>query len=209
MILSILNNLHKELSTFLISIVISIIIIVISNSWWQTSYDEKTMAQSTLIQAKDRYYTALDQKKLLEKFEEKYDQLKSSGIVGEENRLNWVDSIENITSSNKIPYIKYSIAKRIALNSPQIAQNFPGITLYKSAMTLEMQLLHEGDLYTVLNSLEKMAKGLFDIQNCTIIRNSTQVESLIDSQTNKNFSSKCELNWYTMQTKTAALPVRR
>ena len=209
MMLSIFNNLHKELSIFLISIVISTIIIVISNSWWQTSYDEKTMAQSTLLQAKDRYYTALNQKKLLEKFEEKYDQLKSAGIVGEENRLNWVDSIEKITSSNKIPYIKYSIAKRIALKSPQLAQNYPGITLYKSAMTLEMQLLHEGDLYTVLNSLEKKAKGLFDIKNCTIIRNSTQVESLIDSQTNKNFSSKCELNWYTMQTKTATLPVRR
>jgi len=199
MILDFFKNLQKELATFLISIAVATLLIVVSHSWWQTSYNIAINAQADLNEAKERYYTAINQKQLLKKFEEKYKQLISSGIVGDEHRLNWVDTIEKITDLNKIPYLKYKIDKRQNINSNDISQKYPGIKLLKSTMTLEMQLLHEGDLYTVINSLHKKAKGLFDIKSCAIVRNTTQVESLVDSQTDKNFSAKCELNWYTMQ----------
>lgn len=205
MILDFFKNLQKELATFLISIAVATLLIVVSHSWWQTSYSHKINAEADLNQAKERYYTAINQKQLLKQFEEKYKQLISSGIVGDEQRLNWVDTIEKITTLNKIPYLKYKIDKRQNLNSNDISQNYPGIQLLKSTMTLEMQLLHEGDLYTIINSLHKNAKGLFDIKSCAIVRNATQIESLVDSQTDKNFSAKCELNWYTMQKSTVAL----
>ena len=209
MIISIFNKSHKELSNLLISIAISTIMIIVSNSWWQTTNDEKITAYNKLLHAKDRYYTALKQKELLKKFEAKFKHLKESGIVGDEDRLNWVDTIEKITSKYKIPYLKYNVDKRTPFNSPQLNQHYPGISLYKSVMTLEMQLLHEGDLYTILNNLEKNAKGIFDIKSCTIVRNASQVDTLLNSTTDKNFSSKCVLNWYTMENRKAILPVRR
>lgn len=205
MITSFLKNLQKELATFLISIAVATLLIVVSHSWWQTSYNNKFNAEADLNEAKQRYYTAINQKLLLKEFEEKYEQLISSGIVGDEQRLNWVDTIEKITILNKIPYLKYKIDKRQSLNSNDISQKYPGIELLKSNMTLDMQLLHEGDLYTIINNLHKNAKGLFDIKSCAIIRNITQLESLVDSQTDKNFSAKCELNWYTMQKSTVDL----
>ncbi|MCW9047270.1 MAG: hypothetical protein OQK46_04255 [Gammaproteobacteria bacterium] len=207
MMMSHLKNLQKELAFFMISIALATLFFVISQSWWQTSYNNKNNAVADLNEAKQRYYTAISQKQLLEKFEEKYKQLQSDGIVGDEQRLNWVDTIENITTLNKIPYLKYKIDKRETVNSNQISQLYPGIQLLKSTMTLEMQLLHEGDLYTVINSLHEKAKGLFDIKSCAIIRNMTQIESLVDSETDKNFSAKCELNWYTMQKNIVALPI--
>ena len=199
MTLTFFKNLQKELATFLISVVVATILFVVSNSWWQTSYNNKVMAEDNLTEAKERYYSAINQKQLLKQFEEKYKQLISSGIVGDEDRLNWVDTIEKITANNKIPYLKYKIDKREQLNSNEINQTYPGIQLLKSTMTLDMQLLHEGDLYTIINSLHNKAKGLFDIKSCAIVRNTTQAESLVDSHTDKNFSAKCVLNWYTMQ----------
>ena len=199
MTLDFFKNLHKEVATFLICVAIATIFFVVSQSWWQTSYDNKINAEADLNEAKERYYTAINQKQLLKEFEEKYEQLISTGIVGDEQRLNWVDTIEKITTLNKIPYLKYKIDKRQVFNSNVISQNYPGIDLLKSTMTLEMQLLHEGDLYTIINNLHDKAKGLFDIKSCAIIRNVTEIESLVDSQTDKNFSAKCELNWYTMQ----------
>lgn len=203
-----IKNLQKEITVFLISIVIATILIIFSNSWWQTSYDNKVIANNNLTEAKQRYYSAINQKQLLKKFEEQYKKLISSGIVGDEDRLNWVDTIEKITANNRIPYLKYKIDKRQQLKSNEINQKYPGIQLSKSGMSLEMQLLHEGDLYTIINSLHKNAKGLFDIESCAIVRNTTQVESLIDSQTDKNFSAKCQLNWYTMQKSVVTLPVK-
>jgi len=204
--LTFFKNLQKELATFLISIAVATILFVVSNSWWQTSYNNKVMAEDNLTEAKERYYSAINQKQILKEFEKKYKQLISSGIVGDEDRLNWVDTIEKITANNKIPYLKYKIDKRQELKSDEINQKYPGIQLLQSTMSLDMQLLHEGDLYTVINSLHDNAKGLFDIKSCAIIRNTTQIESLVDSQTDKNFSAKCELNWYTMKKGVVTLP---
>lgn len=100
------------------------------------------------------------------------------------------------------------MGKRQILSSNEITQNYPGIQLSKSVMTLNMQLLHEGDLYTIINNLHNNAKGLFDIKSCAIVRNLSQSNSLAESETDKNFSAKCELNWYTLQQAVPALPTR-
>jgi len=209
MMIDIFKNLRKEFAVLIISVIIATLVILVSISLWQTAYDEKQQAEANLNMAKKRYYTGLNQKKLLAQFEHRFTQLEKSGIVGKEDRLNWVDTIENITSHHKIPYLKYHIDKRQALSSNHLARKYPGIDLFKSTMKLQMQLLHEGDLYTIINSLHHKARGLFDIKSCAIIRNTTQTESLIESTTNKNFSAKCELNWYTMQKKSSRLAMKR
>lgn len=202
-----LLHLQKELSTFLISIFIASILIVVSNTWLKTAYNNRSDAKAELNVAKNRYYTALQKKHLIKLFATQYNQLKASGIVGHENRLNWVNAIEKITSSNKIPYLKYKINKRQTFTSDELTKNYPGIILFKSNMTLQMQLLHEGDLYNIINSLYKTADGLFDIQSCTIKRKPTQLRSLLKSTTDRNFSAICNLNWYTIQTKNIRLEV--
>jgi len=201
MMLTILKNLQKEITVFLISIAVASTIIISSYTWWQAAFDEKNLANIELDNEKKRYYTALNQKQLLKEFESQYDTLKGEGIIGDENRLNWVDTIEKITANNKIPYLKYSLDKRQLFKSNFLNINYPGIQLYQSAMKLNMQLLHEGDLYTIINSLHNQAKGLFDINHCTINRNNTMSETLLTSTTSKNFSAECELNWYTIHKK--------
>lgn len=203
---SIIKNIQKEIIIFLICISISSLFLISAYSLKKTSYKNKNMASSQLKQSRDKYYNAVNKKLLLDKFEKQYEILMSAGIVGDENRLNWVDSLENIIKKDKIPYLKYKINKRQTFNSAMLSQSFPGIALYKSKMTLEMQLLHEGDLYTVLNSLSAHAKGLFDIQSCSIQRNLAPAESLLESATDKNFSVNCILNWFTMSNKVFSGP---
>ncbi|VAW56449.1 hypothetical protein MNBD_GAMMA07-510, partial [hydrothermal vent metagenome] len=90
--------------------------------------------------------------------------------------------------------------------SDNMAINYPDIDLLKSTMSLQMQLLHEGDLYTVINNLRLTTSGLFDVTRCAIIRNETQIKSLLDSATDKNFSASCTLNWYTIKAKNNESP---
>jgi len=198
MILTILKNLQKELTILLIGIAISTVLILFTYNLRESAFENKQAAASDLKQARDKYYTALSQKRLLEQFEKHYIHLQKTAIVGEENRLSWIDSLENIAKQNKIPYLKYKIEKRQKVISNKIAQAYPGIDLYKSIMSLQLQLLHEGDLYTMLDSLNQQSNGLFDIQRCSIIRNPTQQASLIHSKTDKNFNANCILNWYSI-----------
>ncbi|VAW57854.1 hypothetical protein MNBD_GAMMA11-2777 [hydrothermal vent metagenome] len=208
MISDILKNLQKEIVLFLLSIAISVIAIVVSNSLWKSSLETQQSAASSLNYARERYHTALDRQRLLSLYEKKYNTLKESGIVGNEDRLNWVDTIESSSTRFKIPYLKYRIEKRTPVSSINLDRKYPGITLLKSPMTLEMQLLHEGDLFTIINYLDKAAKGLFDIQNCTISRNQISSNSLLDSTTDRNFTALCKLNWYTINKKTSAITIR-
>ncbi len=194
-----LNYLKREITIFIIAISLSIVAVTLSNNHFQDLSMQKDNAIYTLNQAKNTYYDAIEKKNRLSLFEEKYQALKKQGIIGEESRLNWVDSLENIRIKYKIPYIKYTIEQQQPFVSEILSQNYPAITLLKSTMILHMQLLHEGDLYTIINNLRIKAIGLFDVQSCAIIRNETQINSILDSPTDKNFSATCTLNWYTIK----------
>jgi hypothetical protein len=203
------NAMKKEIAVFLLSIIIATAIIVISHSVLQTAIDNKNTQHASLVNTKQRYYTAIERRQLLEKFEARFITLQNAGIAGKEKRLNWVDTISAIAIDEKIPHLKYTIDKQEKIKSPNLKSRYPDIDIFKSTMTLNMQLLHEGDLYTIINNLDKSAKGLFDIQNCSIVRNTVQDTPLLEKATDKNFASVCVLNWYTMQKKTRALPTRR
>ena len=203
------NAMKKELTVFLLSIIIAVSIIVISHSVLETAIENKKSQEASLENTKQRYYTAIQRRQLLEKFEEKFIALQKTGIAGKEDRLNWVDAISDIVIFNKIPHLKYSIKKQEKIKSSDLNTRYPDIDIFKSTMQLNMQLLHEGDLFTILNNLDKSAKGLFDIQSCSLVKNTAQYSSLLDKDTDKNFAAVCVLNWYTMQKKTRPLPIRR
>jgi len=197
-----LKTLQKEFSVLLLCIAISVIFIIFTHSLSQSAYEEKQMAVSNLKHARDNYYTAINQKLLLDQFESDFKQLQKEGVFGEENRLNWVDSIEKITKQHAIPYLKYKIDQRLPADTNLLSQPYPDIELYKSVMSLQIQLLHEGDLFTVLDELTLQAKGLFDTERCKISRIQSSHASVVDSPTDKNFNAECILNWYTLNKKT-------
>lgn len=199
MILEIIKNLQKEMGVFLIAIVIAVIIIGGSAVYWQAIQEENQAAKLSLQQSKEKYRTALNQKKLLEMFGRQYKQLENNGIVGDERRINWVDELEKITRDKKIPYVKYKIDKQTPLKAPEIAEFYPSIDVFQSVMMLNMDLLHEGDLYTVMNNLQKRSKGLFDISQCTLSRKNRSGKNVLQTKTDKNFSAECKLNWFTIK----------
>lgn len=199
MTVTMFKYLHKELIIFLLCVLISTIILVIAQHNWQDSFDQNQQASNTMTTAKHRYQNALERKRLLETYESRFTQLQKNGTFGEEQRLQWVDAIEFSARSQKIPYLKYTIDKRLKVDSPQLLRAFPDIDIFISPMQLEMQLLHEGDLFALLNTLQSSTENLFDIQQCAITRNISSSSSVLTSGTDRNFSARCTLNWYTLQ----------
>jgi len=194
-----LKDLQKELSVFLIALAVAIIMVVVSNLYWQTISEEKQMAEDQLLEAKEKYRTAQDRKRMLKEFGDKYKMLASSGIVGDEQRINWIDELEKTTRQEKIPYVKYIIEKQKQVKDSELKVAYPGIDVFQSTMSLNMELLHEGDLYTVINNLQAKAKGLFDVSQCTMRRNSRSTTAILETKTDKNFTARCKLNWFTMK----------
>lgn len=201
-----LKPLQKELLTFIICLLLAGTVIFISYNTLQSSRENLSVQQQTLDTAKARYYLAVEQKSILDKFSHRYAGLPQKNIVGEENRLSWVDATETIAERLQLPYLKYRIEKRQPLDAASLKKSFPGIDVFFSSMTLEMQLLHEGDLYRFLDQLQNMANGVFNVERCAIQKNSTVSTSVLQTGTDKNFSTVCVINWYTFQAASNSKP---
>ena len=199
--LTILQNMKTEIIVFIIALFIACIAIITGYSVKDSALQQRDTSLTELKQASSRYYTALEREQLLYLYEDKFNKLKDSNIVGDENRLHWVDLVESASSKHRIPYLKYTIEKQIKMTSKKLSSSYPGIDIFQSSMILRMQLLHEGDLFNLLNAINASTDSLFDIQSCTISRNSSTTELIIDSSSSLNFSSICKLNWYTIKKK--------
>lgn len=198
-----IKRLQKELGIFLLSLAIATTLVVVSMLYWESAFEDKQMSKNNLAGAKEKYYLAIDRKRLLKEFESEYNKLIKEGVVGDEHRLNWIDIVEQTTKKEKIPYVKYKINKQATATESELGALYPGIDIFKSSMMLDMQLLHEGDLYTVINKLNDNAKGLFNVESCNLMRNQYTSGSVLENKTDKNFTAKCSLVWYTMREKTA------
>jgi hypothetical protein len=98
-----------------------------------------------------------------------YNQLVARGIIGDEQRLDWVDAIAQIKTNRKLFEVKYSIEPQRALDLPGIKAT-PDVELLASRMRLELPLLHEGDLFAFLGDLSRALKSHVLLRSCAISR---------------------------------------
>jgi hypothetical protein len=98
-----------------------------------------------------------------------YQRMQRQGMIGQENRLDWIDSIARIKSQRKLFEIKYSI-------EPQKPLDYPGIVPTKtsefvvSRVKLEMLLLHEEDLLNFLSDLRATGRFHVSVRHCSVSR---------------------------------------
>ena len=95
--------------------------------------------------------------------------------------------------------MKYKIQKQMLVQDQGIKSTYPAIDVFKSKMTIDMHLLHEGDLYTLINKLDEQTKGIFDVDSCKINRHQYSQGSILETNTDKNLSAVCQLNWYSIK----------
>ena len=201
MSLLIIKAIQHDIARFLIALLVAVLCTGGSYYYYQSINEEKATAENNLNKIKKKYAKAVDSKKTVEEFKKRYEKLKSLEITDIENRLNWIDLIENTSRNEGIPYVKYKISQQEKVVDKKLSAIYSGIEVYQSKMQLEMHMLHEGDLYTLIKVLDEHAKGLFDIHSCEIRRTKVDSPSAVSTGTNRNFFSTCLLNWYTMKAK--------
>ncbi|MDH5764581.1 MAG: hypothetical protein OEZ38_01090 [Gammaproteobacteria bacterium] len=201
--MSLIGLVARDIKVFMIIIICSVIIVGITNLYYKDKDYEKAVVEKSYENIKKKFDEAVNSRKRIEIFKGRFIKLKELGIDGVERRLNWISTIESTTEKRGIPYVKYKISSQAVSNDQSLAQKYKDIGIYKSTMDLEMHLLHEGDLYTITDDLDRKAKGLFDINSCEISRVKKNTNNLVMEKNDRNFIAKCTLNWYTMKDKGA------
>lgn len=124
----------------------------------------------------------------LKQYLPRYQALLANHIVGNEQRLDWIETLESIQSSLRLPGLKYDFESRRALPLP------PGVTLHRhkllsSPMKLELFTLHEEQLLTTLETIQKKVVGLPLLRSCEMTPVATG---------NARTTTLCQYDWITL-----------
>lgn len=98
-----------------------------------------------------------------------YQGLRTRGVLGDERRLDWVETIKAIKAERRLYDVKYTIEPR-RLAEYAGFKPAPGVDVLMSRMRLQSELLHEGDLVALLGDLRQRLAPVVVVRSCNITR---------------------------------------
>jgi hypothetical protein len=187
----------RSLGVFIVIIVASIIVVSISYVYMDGVYEDQQSAKRAMRLWQTKINSSVENNQIIDEFESNFLNLVNQGVVGAEDRLSWFETIQNTAKKRGMPSVKYSISTQEPMKEANLRREYQGIDVFKSVMTLDIKMAHEGDLFALLNDLRK-ADGLFAIDRCDIEKGSKKA---VDSE--NNMKAYCELGWYTFRSSRA------
>jgi len=155
---------------------------------WGTQLQEYAKQQQALRLVNNNIQTAQQQAQILKNVAEPFAQLKQQGMIGAEDRLNWIEVLQTSMRTHTIADVKYQIDPRQPVTDTTLAITDPRLQLHTTPVSLDMQLLHIGDLIYVLSDLQRNSNGNFRIESCEVDR----------MDASHLLSAKCQLSSFTL-----------
>ena len=126
-----------------------------------------------------------------------FSDLRTRGVIGEEQRLEWSEQISAIRERRRLPQLEYEIAPQTKLES--IPGNF---SIHVSSMKMSARLLHEEDLINLIGDLRRDARALILVRACALSRLARTVS---DTTATPHLQAECQIEWITLQGPPSAL----
>ena len=121
-----------------------------------------------------------------------FNDLKARGVIGEEQRLEWVELLKDIRERLRLIELRYEISPQ------QPLEKAPGgaLALHASTMKLQLNLLHEEDLIRLLDDLRRQARALIQVKRCDVSR---IPRSGPENTLQGYLQAECLIDWVTLR----------
>ena len=163
--------------------------------YFNSKLGKELKRNKSIFQSTSQRYLDVDQEeKLLHEYYPQFVSLYNKGVIGSEKRLNWIEALRKSGEEIKLPALRYSIDSQEVF-TPEFEINYSGYTLYRSNMELNLGLLHEGDLFTLLKYIDQTADGAYTISECTFRMKGSEIKM---EKEHANISANCLLHWLTI-----------
>ena len=190
--------LKQPLIMFAVSILISVALVVAGYQYERIQNEQYQSALSTLRSTHGLYRNIVNDIDLLEQYRNLYTGYKASGLVGKERRLSWIESLETTNGVLRLPTLTYSLLPQEKFERPGFKVK-RGVSVQSSPMELTIGMLHEEDLFALLEGLRLSIKNLFTVDSCSMNRQSS-IERSLDTK-GANLVTKCTIHWVTIDAK--------
>lgn len=152
-------------------------------------------AQETQLKdARTRFQRSGEERDLIVRFLPAFEALRKHGLIGPEERINWLEALRVANQQAQMFGAEYQISTQ---QSYPYAQELSAqrLGMAQSVMKLNLRLVHEGELMRFFRLLEKQNVGAFDINQCVLQRLNM---GSAPGVARPNLRAECELAWITL-----------
>ena len=169
-------------------------VLAAGSEWhWRVAQAAHRRAESTLAAASREFLSVDEDERLVRARYPEYRRLAAEGLLGEEQRLDWLEALRDADAALKLPAIRYDIDAQQPWRRTLEVDTGP-YTLRSSDMTLTLALVHEGDLVRLLERLRTARVGLFSVETCSVGRRATPALPAAAPA----LDASCTLRWVTL-----------
>lgn len=184
--------LHIPMLVLLCSLAASAAWVYFSQQWTGNTQQALDRERGKLNNVRQKTTQADQEKLLIQRYREAYEELQKSGAVGPEQRVNWLDALHHASQDARTLGVDYQLSQQTA--SP-IKLDTGAYKLQQSAMKLRIKLLHEGDLPNFFRALDAQRPGLYLLQSCNLTRAPGGAFSV---RYESKLAAECELLWLSL-----------
>ncbi|MBN2864504.1 MAG: hypothetical protein JXK16_00710 [Thiotrichales bacterium] len=136
------------------------------------------------------------QVKLYAEYGDKYKELVRQGVVKQQDRVFWVDSMVQMQQSLVMPEFNFSFTPEASLTSERFEKIpiAPRPIFFFSRLTVKMGLQHEGDLLTFINAMNTRVSPMYLVESCKTefqVKEVEKAESMNFNPDKGNIRAEC------------------
>ena len=186
--------LSTPLAALVVALIISALLIIASGYFRDGMAEDYRLNNQKFLEVSRKYLSVDEDELIIKEQYPRFVNLYQRGIVGEEKRLDWVEILKNSARTLKLSGLRYEITSRGAY-SPAFPLVPGPYQINTSTMKLDLGLLHENDLASLLRDLDEKAPGIYTVKECKLKRAQNVVA---ENPNEENVKAECDLLWFTL-----------
>jgi hypothetical protein len=163
-----LKRLRGPLAVALLMAAAGAAALVVSQSYLDAAKRTRDTTRASRVAAQERVLRVSEEEREIRESLVDYERMRENGMLNEQNRIEWIESIARIKNGRKLFEIRYRIEAQRPLDYAGVTSS--GADLVVSRMKLDMLLLHEEDLLNFLADLQAAKKAYVSVRKCAVTR---------------------------------------
>lgn len=163
----------------------------------QSEKKDNAAAQARRADIQSRLARARDEEIEIKKKIARFNELANRGIFGQEQRLDWIETIRRVKNERKLFDIQYEIAPQQTIDPAILPGSSPNFDFFSSPMQMKMKLLHEEDLLNFIGDLRATAPAYLRVRRCDLERMPKTASEIRGLQ--PQLAADCTIEWITLR----------
>jgi hypothetical protein len=164
-----LRRLRGPIAITLAAIAFGAVCLYLADSYRDSASKTRAVTRASRVAAQERVLRVSEEEREIRENLIDFEQMREQGMMSDQNRIDWIESIARIKDNRKLFEIKYRIEAQRALDYPG-AVPVSGADFVVSRMRLDMLLLHENDLLDFLGDLQAAKRAFVSVRQCEVTR---------------------------------------